>query len=282
MSQTNIFTETLIDYIDNAVVTGTYGTIMGGKLILGAISGVDGGSGQPWGGVVGQLAQSLVAYDTAETAIATTASATSLVDNLKHIRYNQLPATWFNAVPTIPRDMHVTITSGTWYTGENTRIEFVGGVTPTITAPTTNPRIDVIYVTTSGTIGIQQGTEAANPQITMPTISGVLPIHALYLNTTASGIGYPTETYSGYIYKDLRPFLTYPFSNAALSGYVKTSTLTTKGDMYVATAAETVVRLPVGVDTYVLTADSSEITGVTWSPPTGGNADFEALLWIGW
>lgn len=43
------------------------------------------------------------------------------------------------------------------------------------------------------------------------------------------------------------------------------STLTTKGDIYAATASATVARLPVGSNTFVLTADSAEATGLKWA-----------------
>ncbi len=45
------------------------------------------------------------------------------------------------------------------------------------------------------------------------------------------------------------------------------STLTTKGDMYVATAASTITRLPVGTNGYTLTADSTVANGMQWSAP---------------
>ena len=48
------------------------------------------------------------------------------------------------------------------------------------------------------------------------------------------------------------------------------STLTTKGDVYAATAASTPARLAVGANNTVLTADSAEATGLKWAAPAGG------------
>ena len=52
-----------------------------------------------------------------------------------------------------------------------------------------------------------------------------------------------------------------------LSGKTDKSTLTTKGDLYVATGASTVTRIGVGADTNVLTADSTQASGVKWAAP---------------
>jgi hypothetical protein len=48
------------------------------------------------------------------------------------------------------------------------------------------------------------------------------------------------------------------------------ATLTTKGDVYAATAASTPARLAVGADDTVLTADSNYSTGLKWAAPAAG------------
>lgn len=52
---------------------------------------------------------------------------------------------------------------------------------------------------------------------------------------------------------------------------------TTKGDLAVATGASTPVRLGVGADTEVLTADAAVAAGVKWAPPTGVGLAFTEL-----
>ena len=47
--------------------------------------------------------------------------------------------------------------------------------------------------------------------------------------------------------------------------YLLRSILTTKGDIYVATGVSTVVRLAVGSNNQVLTADSAQSSGVKWA-----------------
>lgn len=61
-------------------------------------------------------------------------------------------------------------------------------------------------------------------------------------------------------------------NDSRITGAIQSSTATTKGDLLVATASATIARLGVGSDGQVLTADSTQTSGVKWATASGGAA----------
>jgi hypothetical protein len=56
----------------------------------------------------------------------------------------------------------------------------------------------------------------------------------------------------------------------SIEGGIQPTIVDAKGDLIVATAADTVSRLAVGTNNHVLTADSSTSTGLKWAAPASG------------
>jgi hypothetical protein len=78
--------------------------------------------------------------------------------------------------------------------------------------------------------------------------SNGIPTHA---TTTTTEIGYVNGVTSAI--------------QTQLNGKTDESTLTTKGDIYVATGASTIVRQAIGTNGHVLTADSAQTNGLKWA-----------------
>src|SRR4029077_3579725 len=66
--------------------------------------------------------------------------------------------------------------------------------------------------------------------------------------------------------------------SAAAGGMVADTLWDAKGDLAVASAADTGARLPVGSNGQILTADSAQTLGVKWATPSAGSAGALTLL----
>lgn len=78
-------------------------------------------------------------------------------------------------------------------------ITYAGGNTGTITAPVTNPRVDlVVYSTASSAIAVRGGTEAASPVAPTPT-EGDIVLASVFLRTGTTGIYDTDQGTNGYI-----------------------------------------------------------------------------------
>jgi hypothetical protein len=71
---------------------------------------------------------------------------------------------------------------------------------------------------------------------------------------------------------------TYAVGNdTRITGAIQASIATTKGDLLAASAASTITRLGVGSDGQVLTADSTQTTGIKWAPLSSSTTDINNL-----
>lgn len=110
---------------------------------------------------------------------------------------------------------------------------------------------------TSGdvTIGIQAGST---------TQSGAVQLTDSTASTSTTTAATPNSVKTAY---DLANT-----ANTTANAAVAKSTATTKGDLLAATAASTITRLGVGTNGQVLTADSTQATGMKWATSSGGTS----------
>jgi len=77
---------------------------------------------------------------------------------------------------------------------------------PTVTAPTVNPRIDVLTIDYAGALAWVTGAESATP--TAPSIpADKMPVCEIYLRTGTTAIHNTDQGSHGYIKRDIRPHL---------------------------------------------------------------------------
>src|ERR1700722_13445643 len=122
-------------------------------------------------------------------------------------------STTFSSGTYSAQTMQVYVEPGVFYIG-TTQVKFAGGSSPTVTAPVSHPRIDLLTINTSGVLAWTTGTENASP--VPPTYPfGVVPICELWnvvsetiLNDNANQSGS-----QGFISTDVRPFNNVIFIN---------------------------------------------------------------------
>lgn len=131
-------------------------------------------------------------------------------DSILASQYNNLIDDAFGASQLLAHeqatpDLTLKVEKGVYYVG-NTRVDFAGGDSPSFTAPTTNPRIDLLVIDSAGVLSRVVGTEAASP--TAPAYpADKLVICEVYNRVGQTTIRDVDTAGQGYVYKDVRPFL---------------------------------------------------------------------------
>lgn len=98
------------------------------------------------------------------------------------------------------------------YVGSSTPLDMATQASPALSAPSANPRVDILTVNSAGTLAWIVGNEASSPVPKWASLPDtVIPLCLVYCKTTMVKVvdyedkdANPNE---GYIYADLRPFL---------------------------------------------------------------------------
>lgn len=178
-------------------------------LVLGGSSGGAGGSGGPPGGFTGYLPQSRVAYDSTEASSGSSPNlaSASVVDNLNRLRHWTADVRWFEPGEASPGGLLIAVRSGVWwYDPAQPPLIYGGSNGPLHPLPSSGSRIDVLYLTSSGSLLTLQGAESASPVATYPK-GPILPIAEILLRPSSGSILLYDNGLDGFIHRDIRPFI---------------------------------------------------------------------------
>ena len=241
-------------------------------LNLGGASGSGGGSGTPSGGVLGQLIQGNVTYDTSELSSASGSS--SLLDNLNHLRLRASGGRkmWNRSGGTLLAGSvvvyHASANDGMETTTSEADTDVLGalqevtlsgsagivifnGYAPQVRVSGAVSRGDYLYsATTAGmAVASASGSNVGCFGRVVTAASGSLVAAILWPPTLSAGGG------------------------SGGSGAVATDVLwDAKGDLAVGTGANTAQKLTVGSNGQLLVADSTTTTGLRWAALSGSVA----------
>jgi len=141
-------------------------------------------------------------------------------DQYNNLRQDAQGAATLLATQQSSPNMTLLVQAGTVFFG-TTKVEYAGGNSGSFTAPATNPRIDLLYLNSSGSLVILQGTEAGSP-VAPAYPSNAVPICEVYLRVGTTAIHDTDQATHGYIYKDVRSFIAAPSNGGTFTMPEKT------------------------------------------------------------
>ena len=147
----------------------------------------------------------------------------------------QAPLTSYNGTTTFTsgswtaQTMQLYVEPGVFYIN-GTQVKFLGGSTPTVTAPVSHPRIDLLTINSSGSLAWTTGTESASPVPPTYPVFTFVPICELYnvVGETALYDLMNQQSGQGYIQADVRAFPAITTNFSAISQDFLPDTTTTR------------------------------------------------------
>lgn len=130
----------------------------------------------------------------------------ALASDFNKLRNDALGASQLSPHEQTVPNLTLYVEAGVYFIGGKA-YSFAGGNSPSFTAPSANPRIDLLTINTSGTLERTAGSEAASP------VAPKRPVDKYTICTVYNRVG-QTKIYNaenavageGYIYQDLRSF----------------------------------------------------------------------------
>jgi len=142
--------------------------------------------------------------------------------------------------------------------------DLLGGTSGQILSKATNADMDFTWINNDQ--GDITGVTATSP-LTGGGTSGAITVGIQASSTTQSGAVQLTDSTSSTSTTTAATPNSVKTSYDLAAAAVPKSTVTTKGDLIAATASATVSRLGVGTNGQILTADSTQATGIKWATP---------------
>lgn len=134
---------------------------------------------------------------------------TAKIEQYNNLRDEAYASSMFLCMQQATPNLTLKVSPGSCYIN-GARVDYAGGNSPSFTAPTTHPRIDLLTINSAGTLVRVAGVEAASPE--PPSVINT-PICLVYNRVGQTSIRETDTTGQGYIYKDVRNFIQTRISN---------------------------------------------------------------------
>jgi len=167
--------------------------------------------------------------------------------------------------------MALYVEPGSYYIG-TTLVKYAGGNTPTFTAPSSHPRIDIVTLDSSGTLAVTTGTEASSP-VAPSYPANKIVVCEVFHELSETIIRDWNDGTQGYISNDSRPELAPPYisaaSQVATGLFIPWISSIAQGDVMYVNNTPAWTRLPAGSAGQVLTTQGAS-ANPSWSNPPAG------------